>query len=187
LRSFIALDLSSEARRVISELQKTLRTWVPRARWTRPEGAHLTLKFLDEITSEQQREITSVLERLVKQYPSLALALADLGAFPGISAPRVLWVGVAGGDELKRLQQDVEAQLRPLGFPVEKRPFQSHLTLARLEGERWDQGLQARYQGLSQSIPTVHWEAERLILFKSELGPGGAKYTPLSSHEFRRK
>ncbi len=172
---------------MIAELQKTLRTWMPRARWTRPEGAHLTLKFLDEITSEQQREIASVLEQVVKQYQPIDLTLADLGAFPRISAPRVLWVGVAGGDELKRLQQEVEEQLRPLGFPVEKRPFQSHLTLARLEGERWEQPLQDRYQELSRAVPSVRWEADRLILFKSELGPGGAKYSPLSSHEFSRK
>lgn len=172
---------------MISELQKTLRAWVPKARWTRPEGAHLTLKFLDEITSEQQQKITSLLENLAKQYQPLSLALAALGAFPEVSAPRVLWVGVAGGVELKRLQQDIEALLCPLGFPVEKRPFQSHLTVARLTGERWNPNLQDRYQNLSRSIPTVCWKADRLILFRSELGPGGARYSPLSIHEFRNK
>ena len=52
-------------RETIRREQRALKVQLPRARWTRPEGQHLTLKFLGETAKDDlvdlKREMTSTL------------------------------------------------------------------------------------------------------------------------------
>ena len=52
IRSFLALEVPSEVRRALGDQLVRLRAQLPPARWVRPEGVHLTLKFLGEVESE---------------------------------------------------------------------------------------------------------------------------------------
>ena len=56
-----------------------------------------------------------------------------LGWYPNPHHPRVFWVGVQAGDTLATLVQDIEAALASLGMAKEARPFNAHLTLARIK------------------------------------------------------
>ncbi|RJP82818.1 MAG: RNA 2',3'-cyclic phosphodiesterase [Candidatus Zixiibacteriota bacterium] len=179
MRTFIALELSREVQEALARTQQTLRTLVPRARWTKPEGTHLTLKFLGEITPHQVSPLQAALDAVAARHQSFPLATAGGGAFPRLSAPRVLWLGLQPEERLMRLAREVEAAISPLGFPSEVRPFQGHLTLARLEGEPWPPDLRQRYLTLTGAMAGVSWMVDRVVLFRSELRPGGAIYSPV--------
>ena len=49
MRLFVALDLPEEVRQKFRELIATIRQEHPHARWVRPEGIHVTLKFVGHI------------------------------------------------------------------------------------------------------------------------------------------
>ena len=80
--------------------------------------------------------VIAAMEEAADSAPSFSLSIHSLGAFPGLTAPRVLWAGVQGDlAPLLKLQTRLEVSLAARGFPKETRPFSPHLTLARVRGK----------------------------------------------------
>ena len=184
IRSFIAIELPGDARHGLARLRRDLERDEHRfVRWVDPTGIHLTLKFLGDIPSARVAEITAAMGAAVRGISSLRLEVSGLGAFPNLSRPSVLWVGVGGDvDQLARLQQGIDSALGPLGFAREERPFVPHLTLARLRQgalpmERRKFGELVTSTGFSGKY---HFQAEAISLMRSRLTPSGAMYSRLS-------
>jgi 2'-5' RNA ligase len=81
-RLFVAIELPEAWREVLGKAQKALadvfetpRT--PRLRWVRPDGIHLTLKFLGNLPGERVDELQSYLAKAVPKAPGLTLSLAS--------------------------------------------------------------------------------------------------------------
>jgi 2'-5' RNA ligase len=106
-----------------------------------------------------------------------------LGAFPNAKQPRVAWVGIKGEvDKLMSLQQRVDANLSPLGFPKESRPFSPHLTLGRLREktsprERQHLGELLMSTGFETAF---RFKVDAISLMRSRLAPAGAIYSCLA-------
>ena len=134
IRSFIAIELPEAVKTGLQQLQTELT--LPRYSFVKcvaPEGIHLTLKFLGNISAEKVTDITGVMEQASQEVSPFQLQLTEVGAFPNMRRPRVLWVGIKGEvDKLVSWQQRIDNGLVPLGFAKEARPFTPHLTLARL-------------------------------------------------------
>lgn len=186
LRTFIAIELDARVRDRLLDLQEQLRAQLsPRSvRWVAPEGIHLTLKFLGDTPSEQVPAIGDALARAAAESRPFPFTVGGLGCFPNSRRPRVVWVGLQEATgKLVALQRAVEAQVAPLGFPAENRPFQPHLTLGRVQ--RYASPSEVREIGQVVAASLVGTVAEvravRVSLIKSDLRPSGAVYTTLSS------
>src|SRR5579864_3087130 len=129
MRIFIALDIPAEIRARMLEYLERTRPLAPEARWARPEGLHVTLKFIGETSDQRVEEIKSALESV--KTTSFAVNFWNVGFFPNPRSPRVFWIGVEGGEELSRLAAAIDRQTGDLGFPREERAYHPHLTLAR--------------------------------------------------------
>ncbi len=184
LRLFVACELPPEMRAALASLQEALREkGAPRLRWVRPEGIHLTLKFLGAVPQEKVAAIREALAPTVQGIPPLALSLAEVGTFGDRRGPRVVWVGMEGDLEpLARLQQRVDKALEPL-FPPERRAFSPHLTLARVP-DSMGSGERQTLRELAKTIevpPAPAVTIGELSLIRSILGPGGAVYERLAA------
>jgi 2'-5' RNA ligase len=183
LRLFVAIELPSEVRSVLQKLQHDLQrdAALARLRWVRPEGIHLTLKFLGAVPEEKRGEIEAAVRRAAEGVAPFGVRLGKMGTFGSKRAPRVLWVDVAGDTEaLGRLQSQVERELAPLGFPAEARAFSPHLTLARVPPERASEAAGALSDVVANREPprgTI--PATEVALMKSDLRRDGAVYTQL--------
>ncbi len=62
-----------------------------------------------------------------------SLALAGVGTFARGGRSNALWVGVERNQQLDHLQSKIETALQRCGLEPERRRFQPHLTLARLD------------------------------------------------------
>ena len=178
VRTFIAVDLPREAKTQIADIIGELRPLGSAVRWVRPEGLHLTLKFLGEIPEEQLTTVYSAVEQGVAGIASFSFDMAELGGFPNLSRHRVIWVGVRSGTEsLKRLHQWIEPQLAQCGFPRDKRSFSPHLTIGRVKTPR---GLQPILDRLS-TVTYRSWEipVSAVKVMRSQLKPTGAEYSAL--------
>ncbi len=180
LRLFVACELPSEMKAGLARIQDTLRAQgAPAVRWVRPEGIHLTLKFLGEVSQDKVPALRAALAPVVEGIPPLSLSLGEIGTFGGRRGVRVLWVGIEGDlKRLTRLQERVESALEPLGFPPEGRAFSPHLTLARVP-DHVGSNDRRRLKELAASAeaPTAPPVTVReLSLMRSILGPGGAVY-----------
>ncbi len=166
-------------RDALAALQERIRRALdPSMRWVKPEGMHLTLKFLGQTREDLVPSIADALDAAARRSRPFAIELGEPGGFPNTRRPRVLWAAVRGDlDALADLRQNVEEMVAPLGFPTEDRAFRPHLTLGRAAGdvriapERWEAaGLKA---------DPVNRMVTQVALMKSELGPGGARYIRL--------
>ena len=185
VRSFIAIELPEELKLGLTQLEAKLKSdELPQVKWVDPYGIHLTLKFLGNVAVNMLGDITRAIEASVQGIPPFRLEVKELGVFPNLRRVQVAWVGIGGEvDKLGQLQQRIESNLVPLGFPPESRPFMPHLTLARLR----DWASLAERQRFGQLIASTKFEATHIIevdainLMKSQLTKEGAIYSRISS------
>jgi 2'-5' RNA ligase len=185
IRSFVAIELTDEAKKALARLRRELERDEHRfIKWVDPGGIHLTLKFLGNIPSKRVTEITEAMKEAAQGISPFRLEIAGLGAFPSLKQARVLWVGVGGQlDKLSTLQQEIDSALAALGFGREERPFVPHLTLARVR-EATSPTDRRRFSDLVGSTAfegRYPIEVEAVRLMRSQLTPAGAIYTCLST------
>ncbi len=95
-RTFIAIPLPADILAQLSAIQADLSRRVPdgSVRWVRPEGIHLTLKFLGDTPVAKLPAIEEALTVVARHAPPCPFAVEGLGCFPNTRRPRVVWVGV---------------------------------------------------------------------------------------------
>lgn len=184
MRLFVALELSEAVRAAVRELLGRLQRARADVRWVRPEGMHLTLKFIGEFPEEKLPSLRAALSVVRSSRPA-ELHFRELGFFPSERRPRVLWVGVEASDNLAELAAQVEAALEPLGVERENRRYLPHLTLGRFKSPKHLERLQEEMTALP-STDLGRIEAREFFLFQSKLSPAGAVYTKLESFPFVR-
>ena len=95
MRAFIAIDLPEALHAALAEAQQDFRSACRDARWTRPEGIHLTLKFLGEISDAQTKQVVEALAQ-IGPFEPFPVEVKGFGFFPQAQRPRVFWAGVDG-------------------------------------------------------------------------------------------
>jgi 2'-5' RNA ligase len=179
IRAFVAISLPDDIIDHVSGLQSALKSRGLRLRWVKPQNVHLTLKFLGDIPVAVVGDVGLALQRASRETATMALTVQGMGAFPGIRRARVLWVGLGGQVEaLQFLYSRIEDELADLGLAREKRGFKAHLTLARMKGPVDSRDLAAAVEEAGNYEPHP-FNARRLILYKSDLRPQGAIYSPM--------
>jgi len=145
-------------------------------KWVRPEGIHMTVKFLGEVEPEREPELRAALTRAAAGGRPLPLAVRGFGVFPDATRPRVIWAGLDADPTLELLQHRVEQEFSPLGFPPEGRPFRPHLTLGRAAREARPRD----FAGLAGALDGLHYEEAVLVasvdLMQSIAQAGGMVY-----------
>jgi len=184
VRLFVALDVPQETREKLASLVQQFSKICRGARWVRAEGAHVTLRFIGETEEARLPEIKEKLAE-VNFAGAIDIAFRQFGFFPNERRPRVFWAGIEAGPALAELAKQIDAKLRPLGFPAEEKEFRPHLTLVRFKSMEGLPKLQDMIKGLAtQDFGST--TSREFHLYQSKLKPGGAEYTRLASFTFAR-
>jgi 2'-5' RNA ligase len=186
VRLFTAIELPEKTKRELARIQGELIRICGRSptRWVAAESMHLTLNFLGDFLLSNLGDIKSVALQVAATFGIFELTLADLGAFPNLERPRVIWVGLDGNtDRLCKIQKSLEELLAGLGFNSETRPFSPHLTLARVRDETTAVDKKKLGQAICSTICKANCSIPvcAISLVKSQLTSGGPIYTVLSS------
>lgn len=161
------------------ELQQDFKKCGADIRWVKPQGIHLTLKFLGEIEERKSESIIHVMKGACDRHRAFTLEISGAGVFPDIRSPRVLWAGIEHNEDLSGLQSDIESGLASLGFEKEKRKFRPHLTLGRFKSSKGKAALTDILEK-KKDIKIGSVNVGALYLMRSDLGPAGAKYTRIA-------
>ena len=186
LRAFIAIEMPGFVADAVRRSQHALQQDGIHLRWVRPENVHLTLRFLGDISTETIQAVREAMERSIFGTQPIILRLSGIGVFPGLKHPKVLWLGLGGQlDLLDDLYRNLSTYLAEQGIPLENRPFKGHLTIGRVKERLYSENLGAAL--LRQAdFRTDDFVADSICLFKSDLTPGGAVYTPLVRTTIKR-
>lgn len=202
MRCFIALCIPPEARKALASWTEAYRQSLeisfvtrdldvrPQLSWTRSEGYHLTLAFLDEIEGAAIETAAAALDAAGGSGP-IAFSLEAPASFSPKGLWRVVFAKLKDSGGSARLYGQVnealatkakEDRLGPLNpeWPT-KKSFTPHITLARTRGSTLLGAEEAR--AAAGGIPPVEgtWTISRLALYKSERQRGGSVYTELKS------
>lgn len=143
--------------------------------------SHLTLRFLGEVTLEQQEWVRARLAEVAAASRPFVMRLDRVGAFPSAAHPRVVWVGVTDGrGEIEELARRVRAALEP-EFGPDRDAFVPHLTLWRVRSPADRQAAEELLAGLRPAPPARDIPVHELLLKESVLGPKGAVHRTLAS------
>ena len=175
LRTFIGLALEEPALGAAACCLEALRSGPlgRDARFVRPEGLHVTLRFLGAIESDAVPAIFRAVAASVFPLAAFSVCLGALHAFPSPQRPRVLALGLEPEAKLAELAAAVERGVVAAGFALEPRPFRAHVTLARVHA-----GRRPVLEGVPGPEP-AQFTAREATLFESQPGSGGSLYTPL--------
>ncbi|HEX5484097.1 MAG TPA: RNA 2',3'-cyclic phosphodiesterase [Terriglobia bacterium] len=137
MRAFIAIELPARIQEELGRRQEEFRKRLSASArdreisWTRAGNIHLTLKFLGDISKEQLNRVAGQLDS-IPPFEKFGVEVRGFGFFPNAKRPRVFWAGLVGPSALGELSTKIEAAASKAGFSPEERPFEPHLTLARL-------------------------------------------------------
>jgi 2'-5' RNA ligase len=165
--------------RVRARVEAAEATGGGRVRWVRMDGLHVTLRFLGGTAEQEVDRLTGAVDAAAASGDPFEVTIDGAGAFPSPGRPRTLWLGIVdGAPAFADVARRLDDALAELGWPREQRPFRAHLTLARTDGVRAGPAaareLTAAAAGLQASFT-----ADRLVLFRSHLGGGPARYERL--------
>jgi 2'-5' RNA ligase len=183
VRLFVALDLPEDVRDRIAAWGKEELS-DPALRPVARESLHITLAFLGYTPEREIGRLAEIVEGIAT--PAPLVRLGDPLAKPSPKRPR-LFALPADSPGSVALQDALEKRLVAARlYKPEKRPFWPHVTVARVKsGGRGSKGAR-KVERLPGKLPAELLSpvlGVRLTLYRSELQPRGARYTPLAQVE----
>jgi len=187
-RLFLAVPLPPDVIDLVDRSVASLQKEEWPIRWTAPHNVHVTLHFLGEVEPERAQIIRMALPGIVARHQPFALRTADLGVFPKMKRPRVLWLGLYGpAHRLQALRDAIGETLAEYEFELEDRDFHPHITLGRVRDTRNSRirdlpgAIRARFERAAESGEVTHQNplpiaVQEVHLVRSHLERDGARY-----------
>jgi 2'-5' RNA ligase len=184
-RLFVALDLPAGVRDDLEAWQAAEIT-DPALRPVSPEALHTTLAFLGWTRERDVGAVAEILQELPREPVRMTFEPVPV-ALPRRGGEKRLFALAAEAPAAIPLQAALERDLTAARlYEPEKRPFWSHVTVARVRKDRARRGRHMRVERAPGPLPASlldPFEAVRITLYRSKLRPMGAEYTPLAQVE----
>ncbi len=182
-RIFVAVPLPDEQVSALSNLSSKILPGNQAIRFVDPSHYHLTLVFLGDVENAGLNAVCQAVVESSARFEPFELQLTGLSAFPNITRPRNVWVGLSGPglETLHSLQKAVVRALRQAGYPPEDSRFSPHVTLARIRNNRG----RVSPPDLSRVTQEYRdWSCKpflvvEVVAFSSNLTSNGPEYTTL--------
>lgn len=175
IRAFFAVPVEGEAgeelARVVSALAGS--HWGDRVRWVPSENLHLTLRFLGDVGAERLDVLLAAVRDAVRDVATTRCRLDAVRAFPSRARSRVIVASITPEAGVVALQSRVEEAVCSAGISREPRRFRAHVTLGRVRRPP------LRGVEVDAEIAPVAFGVDRVVLYRSDLRPTGARYTSL--------
>lgn len=175
IRTFFAIDPSDEMRKQISDLIAMLKKPHDSIRWIPVKNLHITLHFLGVVKMEDLTNLIHLVKTEISSIRPFQLKMGNKPElFPNHHHPRVIALNIEPSDSLLQLVDHIGKGIVAAGYPIERRPFRGHLTLARLDQVKND-----------FALPEIDFhqfpecQVKDILFYQSEVAHTGSVYTVL--------
>ena len=186
-RLFVALDLPDD-------VGEGLVAWGaealadPGLRPVAPRSLHITLAFLGYLPEKEIKSLGEIVSEVAGPAPEIQLH--DPVPRPVRGRPR-LFALPAESPRAEALQAALQGRLvQARLYKPEKRPFWPHVTVARVRREKRGSSRPAQIEDPPSPLPKrllQPFVGVRVTLYRSQLQPQGAQYTPLAQVELSER
>lgn len=186
MRLFFAVDTPISIKKQMEKIQLQLIETDADVKWEPKEKFHITIKFLGETKENLIPQLEKYLNSIGETYPPFQLVYKNLGCFPNVNRPRVVWIGTELKDDiLIKIKDYLDENLKQFGFEIEDRKFTPHITLGRVKSMK-------NIKNLISIIENLKFESEpvfcgEIILMESILKPTGSEYKVIRSVNLKGK
>ena len=183
MRTFIAADFPPDILTKAGKITADLKQEVPGGaiKWVSTDKMHLTIKFIGDIQKNKITRVKELMTNILHDQPSFKIGIQNLGTYPDINNPRVIWLGITQGAPLIEIHKKLDEALTDLKVRSDRRKYSPHLTLARVRRDTDRDTVKVIGDILSRfkvdSLGTI--TISEITLYKSKLTPQGPEYTPL--------
>ncbi|MBA2469795.1 MAG: RNA 2',3'-cyclic phosphodiesterase [Chloroflexia bacterium] len=196
-RLFLAVPLPEPVVTLVDTMSRSLQAEEWPVRWTAPGNAHVTLHFLGEVEPERGQLLRLALRSVIALHDRFDLRTADLGVFPNMKRPRIIWLGLYGpAHRLHTLRDAIGDLLVSFDFELAEGEFHPHITLGRVRDARKSRvrdlpaAIRARLEAAAASGEVTHKEpipvpVDEVVLVQSHLGKDGPRYEVLERYPLR--
>lgn len=187
LRLFIACKLNKDIMEKCAEIQKNIKDLNLDVKWVSSENMHITLKFLGPVKPEHLENLSQKLQLVARNHICFDMAIENIGVFPTLGNPKVIWIGSGkGSDKIMLLEKDIESALKDFNMPKEEKIFNAHITLGRLKTSKNKDKL-ADFIEKNKYLFIAKMEIKYFTLFQSQLTAKGPIYSDLKTFMLKPK
>lgn len=183
MRTFIAADFPTDILTKAGKITADLKHQLPGGaiRWVSTDKMHLTIKFIGEIPKNKIDRVKDLMTNILSDQHSFNIGIQNMGTYPHINNPRVIWLGITQGAPLLEIHKKLDEALTDLKVRSDRRKYSPHMTLARVRRDTDRDTVREIGDILSQfkvdSLGTI--TISEITLYKSNLTSQGPEYTPL--------
>ena len=172
MRLFIAALLPDEVKAALGGYIASLWKVTEGVRWEKEEKLHVTLKFLGETDEATAEAVSFLTGAAAGNYAPFEMSTGNLGGFPNLQRPRILYAGLSENPGLSAFQNEIDEGLEPHGFERETRSFIPHVTIGRVNGRM-------RTTGPLPIPEKIQFTISEISVVRSVLGRAGSTYSLL--------
>jgi 2'-5' RNA ligase len=175
-RTFIAINLPEKLKKKLGEIILKLKKINPdyAIKWVEPENLHLTLHFFGDLNKKQIAQVEEGIEEVAKHIASFKMTTGNFGCFPNEKNPRVIFIETKDTKVVHTLVGELEVMLPNLGYKIDTRPWQAHITLGRIKN-------QVQCKTNDVTLPPTDFDVKSVELMESQLTPKGSVYSVIKS------
>ncbi|MBS4960184.1 MAG: RNA 2',3'-cyclic phosphodiesterase [Clostridiales bacterium] len=174
MRVFIAIELDSSVKEMLTGLQSRVKGWASRGNFVLSENFHITLRFLGEVDQSDIPSISEAVAFTAVKERRFPLTISRLGSFSR-GETSIVWAGLEESRPLVHLFKSLENALEQQGFSRDKKGLSPHITLGR------EVALYGKPQKVLSNIPMEKktFEVSQISLMSSIRQGPKMVYTPI--------
>jgi 2'-5' RNA ligase len=176
MRTFLAIEIEPYIKNKIEESQEIIEdSESSNIKFVEVENIHLTLKFFGEIDDTRIEQITDIVNQSIKDKETYTFKVVNIGAFPNIYNPRVIWTGIKDKNNTTvKLIEELDKKFNKIGFKKEKN-YVPHITIGRVKSISDKAKLSQTLKKLNKKYHGK-MEVKKIYLKSSKLTPNGPIY-----------
>jgi len=130
MRIFIAIRLNNDIKSHLKNITENLSPFFERARFSRVENYHITIRFIGEANRAEYEKIVSAVKKTAPAFDRFSLTVSSPGSFKRKNK-HIFYCGLENSDKLKELHDFLNIELDKAGIVSGNVKFSPHITLAR--------------------------------------------------------
>lgn len=145
--------------------------------WVKPDNMHITVAFLGQV----EEKTISILEDIIRtqSFPMFTVRGDKMSFFMRNNVPSILYFGLSNTSELEKTANDIRGRLVDKSIDFDRKPFNSHITIARIKDEESGASLKDYILSKQESFQQMTYKISSITLYESRYSDNGPQYVSL--------